>query len=156
TLPRYMPVTCPGARHLVVHAVGALLDLVTARLPRPAGCDVAHHPADARAWLEAAPADSADVIVADVFGGSRVPAHLTTAAYADEVARVLREGGVYVANLADGAPFDFLRSQLATFATCFEELALVAERGAPRGRRLGHALLPAAHRRLPPAALGRR
>ncbi|MFC8984046.1 spermidine synthase [Streptomyces sp. NPDC014603] len=156
TLPRYLAVTRPGSRQQVVEADGALLDLVTAHLPLPADCDVTLHTADARAWLEAAPADSADVIVADVFGGSRVPAHLTTAAYADEVARVLREGGVYVANLADGAPFDFLRSQLATFATCFEELALVAEPGVLRGRRFGNALLIAAHHPLDTAALARR
>nr|WP_203610588.1 fused MFS/spermidine synthase [Streptomyces sp. SID8111] len=156
TLPRYLAVTRPGSRQQVVEADGALLDLVTAHLPLPADCDVTPHTADARAWLEAAPADSADVIVADVFGGSRVPAHLTTAAYADEAARVLREGGVYVANLADGAPFDFLRSQLATFATRFEELALVAEPGVLRGRRFGNALLIAAHHPLDTAALARR
>ena len=44
--------------------------------------------------------------------------------YVREAARVLRPGGVYAANLADGAPFDFLRSQLATFRGEFAELAL--------------------------------
>ena len=34
----------------------------------------------------------ADVLVADVFGGSRVPAHLTSVTYAAEAARVLRGG----------------------------------------------------------------
>src|SRR5690606_26466204 len=80
TLPRYLAVTRPGSRQQVVEADGALLDLVTAHLPLPADCDVTLHTADARAWLEAAPADSAAVIVADVFGGSRVRAHLTPAA----------------------------------------------------------------------------
>ncbi len=56
-----------------------------------------------------------------------MPAHLTTVGYVDEVARVLRGGGVYLANLADAAPFAFLRSQVATVGTRFAEVVLVAE-----------------------------
>ncbi|MFE5400447.1 spermidine synthase [Streptomyces sp. NPDC056580] len=156
TLPRYLAVTRPGSRQHVVEADRRLLDLVAERLPLPEGSGIAVHAADARAWLEAAPDGSADVIVADVFGGSRVPAHLTSLAYAREAERVLRAGGVYLANLADGAPFGFLRSQLATFAAVFEELALVAEPGVLRGRRFGNAILVASHRPIDTAGLARR
>lgn len=155
TLPRYVAATRPGSRQDVVEADRGLLDLVVEQLPLPAASGVALHAADARAWLEAAPADSADVLVADVFGGSRIPAHLTTLAYAREADRVLRAGGVYVANLADGAPFAFLRSQLATFGALFEELALIAEPGVLRGRRFGNAILVAAHHPVDTAALAR-
>ncbi|MGC9379378.1 spermidine synthase [Streptomyces sp. MH13] len=156
TLPRYLAVTRPGSRQDVVEADRGLLDLVAEHLPLPDGSGITAHGADARAWLEAAPADSADVLVADVFGGSRVPAHLTSVDYAHRAARVLRADGVYVANLADGAPFPFLRAQLAGFATLFEELALIAEPGVLRGRRFGNAVLVAAHRPLDTAALARR
>ncbi|MFF8951073.1 spermidine synthase [Streptomyces sp. NPDC014940] len=156
TLPRYLAATRPGSRQHVVEADRGLLDLIAERLPLPEGSGIAVHAADARAWLEAAPDDSADVIVADVFGGSRVPAHLTSLAYAREAERVLRAGGVYLANLADGAPFGFLRSQLATFAAVFEELALVAEPGVLRGRRFGNAVLVASHRPFDTAGLARR
>ncbi|MEU3254609.1 fused MFS/spermidine synthase [Streptomyces sp. NPDC006997] len=156
TLPRYLAATRPGSRQDVVEADRGLLALVAAHLPVPDGSGIALHAADARAWLERAPADRADVLVADVFGGSRVPAHLTSVAYAREAERVLRPDGVYVANLADGAPFGFLRSQLATFAEVFEELALIAEPGVLRGRRFGNAVLVAAHRPLDTAALARR
>ncbi|MER7054127.1 MULTISPECIES: fused MFS/spermidine synthase [unclassified Streptomyces] len=156
SLPRYLAATRPGSRQDVVEADRGLLDLVAEHLPLPDGAGITAHGADARAWLEAAPADSADVLVADVFGGSRVPAHLTSVAYAREAARVLRADGVYVANLADGAPFSFLRGQLAGFATLFAELALVAEPGVLRGRRFGNAVLVAAHRPLDTAALARR
>ncbi|AQS70733.1 spermidine synthase [Streptomyces pactum] len=156
TLPRYLAATRPGSRQDVVEADRGLLDLVAEHLPLPDGADITAHAADARAWLEAAPADSADVLVADVFGGSRVPAHLTSVDYAREAARVLRADGVYVANLADSAPFPFLRPQLAGFATLFEELALIAEPGVLRGRRFGNAVLVAAHRPLDTAALARR
>ncbi|NEA49308.1 fused MFS/spermidine synthase, partial [Streptomyces sp. SID10815] len=127
TLPRYVAATRPGSHQDVVEADRGLLGLVAEHLPLPDGAAVALHAADARAWLETAPADSADVLIADVFGGSRIPAHLTTLAYAREAERVLRPDGVYLANLADAAPFAFLRSQLATFAAVFAELALIAE-----------------------------
>ncbi|MFE0173678.1 spermidine synthase [Streptomyces sp. NPDC059002] len=156
TLPRYVAATRPGSRQDVVEADRGLLDLVTEHLPLAEGAGVTVHGADARAWLDEAPDDSADVLVADVFGGSRVPAHLTTVAYAREAARVLRPGGRYAANLADGSPFTFLRSQLATFAEVFEELALIAEPAVLRGRRFGNAVLVASHDPLDIAALTRR
>ncbi|OIK28569.1 spermidine synthase [Streptomyces malaysiense] len=156
TLPRYVAATRPGSRQEVVEADRGLLDLVAEYLPLPKGAGVTVHAADARAWLRTAPDDAADVLIADVFGGSRVPAHLTTLGYAREAERVLRPGGTYLANLADAAPFAFLRSQLATFATVFEELALVAEPGVLRGRRFGNAVLIASHRRPDVAVLARR
>ncbi|MER7774740.1 fused MFS/spermidine synthase [Streptomyces sp. NPDC096191] len=156
TLPRYLAATRPGSRQDVVEVDRGLLALVAEHLPLPDGADITAHGADARAWLAAAPADSADVLVADVFGGSRVPAQLTSVEYAREAARVLRADGVYVANLADGAPFGFLRGQLAGFATLFGELALIAEPGVLRGRRFGNAVLVAAGRPLDIPALARR
>jgi spermidine synthase len=156
TMPRYVAATRPGSRQDVVEADRALLELVAEHLPLPQGSGVALHSADARAWLEAASDDSADVLIADVFGGSRIPAHVTSLAYAGEAERVLRPDGVYLANLADAAPFGFLRSQLANFAAVFEELALIAEPGVLRGRRFGNAVLVASHRPLDTAALARR
>ncbi|MBT3153947.1 fused MFS/spermidine synthase [Streptomyces sp. CHD11] len=155
TLPRYLAATRPGSVQHVVEVDRGLLDLVAGELPLPAGAGITLHAADARAWLEAAPDDSADVLVADVFGGSRVPAHLTSVAYVREAARVLRPGGVYLANLADAAPFAFLRSQLATLGTRFGELALIAEPGVLRGRRFGNAVLAGADHPLDIAGLSR-
>ncbi|KJK35144.1 spermidine synthase-like protein [Streptomyces variegatus] len=155
TLPRYVAVTRPDSRQDVVEADRGLLELVSGHLPLPRGADIALHAADARAWLEKAPAASADVLLADVFSGSRVPAHLTSVAYVREAARVLRRRGVYLANLPDAAPFSFLRSQLATLATAFEELVLIAEPGVLRGRRFGNAVLVAGHQAIDVAALTR-
>ncbi|GAA2285319.1 fused MFS/spermidine synthase [Streptomyces hawaiiensis] len=155
TLPRYVAVTRPGSRQDVVEADRGLLELVAEHLPMPEGAAVALHTADARAWLENAPGDSADVLLADVFSGSRVPAHLTSVSYVREAARVLRGSGVYLANLPDAAPFGFLRSQLATLADCFEELVLIAEPGVLRGRRFGNAVLVAGHQPVDTAALTR-
>ncbi|MFF7976449.1 fused MFS/spermidine synthase [Streptomyces sp. NPDC007905] len=156
TLPRYLAATRPGSRQDVVESDRGLLELVVEHLPLAEGSGVALHADDARAWLEAAPDDAADVLIADVFGGSRVPAHLTTLAYAREAERVLRPDGIYLANLADAAPFGFLRSQLATFAAVFEELVLIAEPGVRRGRRFGNAVVVASHRAVDTAGVARR
>lgn len=156
TLPRYLAATRPGSRQDVVEFDRGLLELIAEHLPVPAGAGVALHAADARDWLEAAPENSADALVADVFGGSRVPARLTSLTYAQAAGRVLRGDGVYLANLADAAPFGFLRSQLANFAAVFEELVLIAEPAVLRGRRFGNAVLVAAHRPLDVTTLARR
>nr|WSZ94883.1 fused MFS/spermidine synthase [Streptomyces sp. NBC_00857] len=156
TLPRYVAVTRPGSAQQVVEADAGLLALVAERLPIPDGSGIAVHGADARRRLEQTPDRSVDVLIADVFGGSRIPAHITSVEYAREAARVLRTDGVYAANLADGAPFDFLRSQLATFAAVFEELALIAEPSVLRGRRFGNAVLVASHTEIDTVALARR
>ncbi|MGW2411249.1 spermidine synthase [Streptomyces tubercidicus] len=156
TLPRYLATTRPHSRQDVVEVDRELLALVTEQLPLPAHCGITVHAEDARTALEAAPEDSADVIVADVFGGSRVPAQLTSVEYARAAARVLRPDGCYAANLADSAPFAFLRGQLANFATVFEHLALIAEPSVLRGRRFGNAVLLASRTPLPVVDLARR
>ncbi|MFH9425352.1 spermidine synthase [Streptomyces sp. NPDC017529] len=156
TLPRYLAATRPGSRQQVIEADRGLLALVAEWLPLPADSGIEVRAADARTALEAAPEHSADVIVADVFGGSRVPAHLTSVEYARAAARALRPQGLYAANLADSAPFGFLRAQLANFATVFTNLCVIAEPAVLRGRRFGNVVLAASRAELPLAQLARR
>jgi spermidine synthase len=158
TLPRRFARTVAGATQDVVEADRGLAGLVAEHLPWDAP-GVRVHLADAREWLAGRPDGSADVLVADVFGGSRVPAHLTSVEFAAEAARVLRPEGVYVVNLADGAPFTFLGSQLATVRAAFGEdveVCVLVEPGVLRGRRYGNAVLAASRRLLPAAVLARR
>ncbi|WP_330451698.1 MULTISPECIES: fused MFS/spermidine synthase [unclassified Streptomyces] len=156
TLPRYVAATRPGSWQQVADADHGLLGLVAEHLPLPEGSGITVHAADARARLEETAPGSLDLLIADVFGGSRVPAHLTTVPYARAAARALRPDGIYAANLADGPPFGFLRSQLATFAAVFGELALIAEPGVLRGRRFGNVVLVASRTPFDIRALARR
>ncbi|QKV91237.1 fused MFS/spermidine synthase [Streptomyces sp. NA02950] len=156
TLPRYLAATRPGSCQEVIEADRGLLELVDEHLPLPPASGITVRRADARTALEAAPDASADILIADVFGGSRVPAHLTSVEYARAAARVLRPGGRYTANLADGAPFAFLRSQLASLRAAFAYLCLIAEPAVLRGRRFGNTVLVASHSELPVAVLARR
>jgi SAM-dependent methyltransferase len=164
TLPRYVAATRPGSVQRVVELDGALVDLVGQRLPADGlGLDV--RIADARAGLAEVPIGSCDVVLLDVYAGARIPAHLTTVEFLRDVARVLRPGGCYAANLADGAgartvaprrtPLDFARAQAGTAGAVFAEVAVVASPDVLHGRRFGNVVLVAGTD-LPVAQLARR
>ncbi|WP_338696804.1 fused MFS/spermidine synthase [Streptomyces sp. Q6] len=156
TLARYVAATRPRSTQQVVERDGALVQLVRASLPLDPGARIRVRTADAREALGKVPDDWADVIVADVFSGARTPAHLTSTEFLTEVRRVLRPAGTYVANLADGPPLAHLRAQIATAATVFPELALIADPTVLRGKRFGNAVLVASALPLPVAELTRR
>jgi spermidine synthase len=155
TLPRYVAATRPRSPQRVVELDEALTALVRRVLPLARGTDVRVRGGDGRAAVEASPPTRYDVVVTDVFGGARVPAPFTTVEFAAQAARILRPGGLYVANLADGAPLAFARSQVATLRAVFAEVCLIAEPGVLRGRRFGNVVLVAACEpgRLPVAEL---
>ncbi|MFD4904015.1 spermidine synthase [Kitasatospora purpeofusca] len=160
TLPRYLAATRPGSRQRVVEVDGPLLDLVEQHLPwQGPGVDITAEVGDAREALAAlartAPG-SLDLVVADVFHGSRTPRHLTSVEFLSLAAAVLRPGGVYAANLADGAPLAFARAQTATLRAVFPQTCLIAEPPVLRGRRYGNILLVGSAGPLPVADLVRR
>ncbi len=109
---------------------------------------------DARAGVAAQRPRSFDAVVADVFVGPYVPEHVMTSAALADVRRVLRPGGVYVANLIDEAPLRRVRRQLATITQAIGAPTLIAERTVLRGRRAGNFVV-AAGRTLPIARLSR-
>jgi spermidine synthase len=156
TLPRYLAVTRPGSRQRVVEIDQALTDLVREHLPLPRGARVRVRADDARVGLAAQRTGSADVVICDVFAGARTPAHLTSAEFAAEAHRVLRPGGVYAGNVADGPPLRFARAQVATLRSVFRHVCLLAEPGTLRGRRFGNLVAVASDDELPIAGYVRR
>jgi spermidine synthase len=175
TLARYVAATRPGSEQLAVEADAALVELVRRRLPldqrgrratgrgpsgrgataRRAG-RVRVRVADARAVLEAVPAGSFDVVIADLFAGARTPAHLTSVEFAAAVSRALSPSGIYGANVGDGPPLAHARARVATVRSVFPHACLIADAAVLRGRRFGNLVLAAAHHRLPVAELTRR
>jgi spermidine synthase len=149
TLPRYVAVTRPGSRQRVVEIDQQLTDLVREHLPLPRGARIRVRADDARVGLAALRDRSADAVLTDVFSGARTPAHLTSAEFAAEARRVLRPGGVYAANVADGPPLRFARAQVATLRSVFRHVCLLAEPGTLRGRRFGNLVAVASDAELP-------
>ncbi|MBZ4017065.1 spermidine synthase [Streptomyces purpurogeneiscleroticus] len=156
TLARYVAATRPRSTQQVVEIDAPLVQFVREQLPLDSGARVKVRGGDARAGLAKVPDGWADLIIADVFSGARTPAHLTSTEFVTEAARVLAPGGWYAANLADGPPLAFVRAQIATVGTVFDELCLTAAPSVLRGKRFGNAVLLAAGGPLPVAELTRR
>ncbi|WP_119583774.1 spermidine synthase, partial [Streptomyces europaeiscabiei] len=156
TLARYVAATRPRSTQQVVERDAALVQLVRRQLPLDPNARVRVRSTDAREGLAKVPDEWADLVIADVFSAARTPAHLTSTEFLTDVRRVVRPGGYYAANLADGPPLAHLRGQIATAAGVFPELALIADPTVLRGRRFGNAVLVASGRPLPVAELTRR
>lgn len=131
----------PAARQVAVELDGRLAELVRAWFALPRAPRLRIREGDARTVLAGMRTASADVVVRDVFAGDRTPEHVTTAGFVADVARVLRPGGVYLANCADRPPLALARAEAATVATAFTHVALVAEPAQLRGRRYGNIVL---------------
>ncbi|WP_215455677.1 spermidine synthase [Streptomyces sp. ATCC 21386] len=156
TLARYVAATRPRSTQQVVERDAALVQLVRRELPLDPNARVRVRSTDAREGLAKVPDGWADLVIADVFSAARTPAHLTSTEFLTDVRRVVKPGGCYAANLADGPPLAHLRAQIATAAVVFPELALVADPTVLRGKRFGNAVLVASDQPLPIAELTRR
>lgn len=155
TLARYVAATRPGSPQIVLEPDTALTDVVRARLPLPRGHRIRIRPLDGRTGVAGLRDASADVLVLDAFHGGRVPPELTTREFVDDVARVLRPGGVFLANVADGPPVTYTRRLVATVRAVLPEVLVIADPSVVKGRRFGNVILAAARSGLPVAAVRR-
>ena len=152
TLPRYIEATRPGSRQQVLELEPALVDLVRAQLPLPRGASIRVRYGDARAPLGKLPAGlrgSADLLIVDVFGGARIPAHVTSVEFYRECAAFLSPAGVLLVNVSDGSGAAFARGQGSTLSMVFEDVAVLAEPHVLRGRRFGNFVFVASASALP-------
>ncbi len=154
TIPRYIEATRPGSRQQVLELEPELVELVRRELPLPRGASIRVRYGDARESLAKLPSGlkgTADVLVVDVFGGARIPAHVTSLEFYRECAEFLAPDGVLLVNVADGSGAPFARGQAATLAMLFgeERVAVLAEPQVLRGRRYGNFVLLASPSALP-------
>ena len=127
TMPRWLEATRPGSTSVVFEIDPTLLEIAEDELAFTPGPDTEVEIGDARLQIRGEPDDAYDVVIGDAFGGQAVPWHLTTAEFVADVHRVLRPGGVYVANIIDYPPLGFARAELATLRAEFGHVALVAQ-----------------------------
>jgi len=152
TIPRYIEATRPGSRQQVLELEPELVELVRRELPFPRGASIRVRYGDARASLAKLPAGlrgAVDVLVVDVFGGARIPAHVTSVEFYRECAAFLAPAGVLLVNVADGSGAAFARGQAATLTMVLDDVAVLAEPQVLRGRRFGNFVLVASHSPLP-------
>jgi SAM-dependent methyltransferase len=141
TLARYVAATRPRSTQQVVEIDAALVEFVRERLPLERGARIRIRKGDAREVLGRAPDASFDLVVGDVYAGGRLPSHLASKEFYEDVARTLRPGGLFAANLADGPPLSFVRGQVTTLRTVLPETCLIADPAVLRGRRFANLIL---------------
>ncbi len=147
TLPRYVEATRPGSRQQIVELESALVDLVREAAPLPKRASIRVRHGDARAVLGKLPRGmqgAIDLVIVDIFAGSRTPAHVSSVEFYEEIAPLLAPDGLVLVNTTDGAGQAFTRGQVATLASVFGIVAAVGEPQTLKGRRFGNVVLLAA------------
>ncbi|MFD6137696.1 spermidine synthase [Isoptericola sp. NPDC060257] len=149
-LARHVEHERPDSRQLGVDVDARLLELVRSWFALPRSPRLRLRADDAGHALASLAPGSFDVVVRDVFAGDRTPDHLADAAFAAASHRVLRPGGVLLANCADRPPLSLARRETATLAAAFGpdavadgRLGVVAEHAVLKGRRYGNVVLVA-------------
>lgn len=140
-MARWVDARRPGSRQIAVDLDPILVDLVRGWFDLPRSPALRLRAGDARAQLESLADGSADAVLRDVFAGDRTPEHVATVEFTATAHRVLRPGGVYLANCADRPPLSLARDEVATLSEVFTQVGLVAEPAVLRGRRYGNLLL---------------
>ena len=144
TIPRYVRDSAPGTNQTVFEIDGDLIDVVETQMgldrnkPEPIRIVIG----DARLALDQVADDSADIVIGDAFGSRSVPFHLATEEFIGDVARVLRPGGTYAANIIDGGQQRFLAAEAATLARVFDHVVVIRGEAIAAGRR-GNAVIVA-------------
>ena len=156
TFARFVAATRPGSRQVVLEIDAAVLEVAKRAFALRSGPRLRLRVSDARAGLADLPGGGQDVVARDAFSGANVPSHLTTLEFLTEVRRVLVDGGLYLANLADDPKLALARREVATVLASFAHVALIAEPGQLNGRRYGNVVLAGSDAALPEAALVRR
>lgn len=151
TIPRWLEARRPHTAQIVCEPDADLMVEVRRKLPLPRQSGIKVREVDGRSGLAAMPDDYADAIVLDAFVGFRVPAELATAEFFQDAARVLRPGGVFVANMAEQAPFAWSRRAVAGIPLA--HVAVSAEAAVWKGRRYGNLIACASDTTLPMEAM---
>lgn len=152
TLPRYVEVTRPGSRQQVIELETDVVDYVREHLPWDKRASLRIRHGDAREVLNKLPSGlrgTVDLVVVDVFSGSRTPPHVTSVEFYTEAVALLSARGILVANIADGPGLAFARGQAATLAAVLPEVAVLAETQILKGRRFGNLVLVGSKTELP-------
>lgn len=148
TLPRYIEATRPGSRQQVIELESALVELVREAAPLPKRASIRVRHGDAREVLGKLPQGmhgAIDLVVVDIFAGSRTPAHVSSIEFYELIAPLLAPDGLVVVNTTDGTGQAFTRSQVATLAAVFGTVAAVGEPQTLKGRRFGNVVLLASN-----------
>lgn len=149
SLPRAVASRHPRARQIVVELDALLAERVREWFDLPRSPRLRLRVDDARTALADWREDRFDVLVRDVFAGSVTPPELIGLAAVRDAARVLRPGGLYLANCAAPPGTRLLADEVATLSAVFSHVGVIAEPAHLTGKRRGNCVLLASQGPLP-------
>jgi len=149
SLPRAVAARHPHTRQTVVEIDALLAEQVRQWFDLPRSPQLRLRIEDALSALAAWREDRFDVLVRDVFSGALTPPELTTVEAAGHARRVLREGGIYLANCAAPPGSGLMADEVATLSAVFPHVGVIAEPAHLSGKRRGNCVLLASDRPLP-------
>ena len=120
TMPRYLEHAYPQSSLEVVEIDPAVTEIALDMFGLGRDTAVISYNEDARMRVPRLPRGEYDLVVGDAFNDLSVPYHLTTKEFNEEVAGLLNEDGIYVANVVDEREGGrFLRSFASTLSETF-------------------------------------
>lgn len=149
SLPRAVAARHPHTRQTVVEIDALLAEQVRGWFDLPRSPQLRLRTEDALSALTSWRGDRFDVLVRDVFSGPVTPPELTTVHAAEHARRVLREGGIYLANCAAPPGSGLMADEVATLSAVFGHVGVIAEPAHLTGKRRGNCVLLASRRSLP-------
>lgn len=151
SLPRAIAARHTRSRQIVVEIDELLAQQVRIWFDLPRSPQLRVRTEDALSALASWREDRFDVLVRDVFAGSLTPPELITVQAAEHADRVLRDGGIYLANCAAPPGTGLMADEVATLSAVFPYVGVIAEPAHLSGKRRGNCVLLASRRPLPDA-----
>lgn len=143
TLPRHLAHRFPDSGHIAVDVDATLPELVRTWWDLPRAPRLRIRAQDGLEVLASRRDESLDLIIRDAFAGDSTPAHLTDAAWWRHAARVLRPGGLVLANVGTRPGARDAEEDAAAAIEAFGSTLAVAEHAVLKRRRRGNAVLAA-------------
>ncbi|MHB9034833.1 MAG: fused MFS/spermidine synthase [Anaerolineae bacterium] len=127
TFPRYLEVEAPESELVVAEIDPGVTQIAHERLGLPADTSIKTINLDARILMETQmQGKTFDLIFGDAFNDYSVPYHLTTLEFDQQVNRMLRDDGLYMANIIDGGTHGhFLRAFVRTMQKVFPYIEVI-------------------------------
>jgi spermidine synthase len=154
-LARALDAARPGSKQTAIDIDAALLDFARRWFDLPRSPALALRAGDGAVEIGSFRTDALDVLVRDAFDHDRVPAALQTGEFFAACADVLKDSGLYVANVPDAGDHRVLRAELGALGEHFAHLAAATEPAILKGRRHGNVVVLASNTPLDTAGLDR-
>ena len=143
TLPRHLAAAHPESRHIAVDVDTELAELARRWWDLPRAPRLRVRAQDGLAALSERADESLDLIVRDAFAGEDVPPHLADATWWAQAARVLRSGGLVVANVAVTPSSPRAAADVASGRKAFGGVLAIGEQAVLKRKRRGNVVIAA-------------